>query len=273
MQGARDVNATPLYFLQSVCLLAALLYSFPVHSQGSCASKSCFTCENSPANCTLNDTTSTVRCSGDTSECTVTQCASGTHCVALYYKANINLTDFLFSSSCFSIDVSFNCDSTPATCVASGSVGSRELLFDTSGISCTCYSDNCTWSISYNYTVDPLLLPPKSSSQSPLATNPLPTNVPATIPRGIIAVIVVLAALFFALSITAVALAVCVCVKHLHSKTPSSSSSPSSSSRGPQTSTFSHMVPADPLSLNSSTCSSSHLPSSSSSSFSPPSFA
>ena len=159
-------------------LLAALLYSFPVHSQESCASKSCFTCENSPANCTLNDTTSTVQCSGDTSECTVTQCPSGTHCVALYYKANINLTDFLFISSCFSIDVSFNCDSTPATCVASGSVGSKELLFDTSGISCTCYSDNCTSSITYNYTVDPSLLPPKSSSQSPLATNPLPTNVP-----------------------------------------------------------------------------------------------
>eukprot|EP00731_Ephydatia_muelleri_P013339 Em0007g649a len=159
-------------------LLAALLYSFPVHSQGGCASNSCYACKNSPANCTLNDTTSTIRCSGDTSECTVTQCASGIHCVASYYKANVNQTAFQFISGCTSIEIGFNCDSTPATCVASGSVGSRELLFDTSGISCTCYSDNCTSSISYNYTVDPSLLPPKSSSQSPLATNPLPTNVP-----------------------------------------------------------------------------------------------
>ena len=166
----------PLLLLQG--LLAALLYSFPVHSQGGCASNSCYACKSSPANCTLNDTTSTIRCSGDTSECTVTQCAGRTHCVASYYKANVNMTAIRFISGCTSIEIGFKCDSTPTTCVASGSVGSKELLFDTSGISCTCYSDNCTSSISYNYTVDPSLLPPKSSSQSPLATNPLPTNVP-----------------------------------------------------------------------------------------------
>ena len=159
-------------------LLAALLYSYPAHSQGGCTSKSCYVCKNSPANCTMNDTTSTIWCSGDTSQCTVTQCASRTHCVANYYKANVNLTAFWFISGCISIDADFNCDSTPSTCVASGSVGSRELLFDTGVISCTCYSDNCTSSISYNYTVDPSLLPPKSSSQSPLATTPMPTNIP-----------------------------------------------------------------------------------------------
>lgn len=60
----------------------------------------------------------------------------------------------------------------------------------------------------------------------------------------------------------ATAFGICMCIKYHRSKTRSPSS------RGTQTSTFSHMVPTDPLlppfSFNSPTCSSSLLPSSSS---------
>ena len=160
--------------------LLVALYLSPAHSQGRCTSYSCLFCVSQYANCTINDTTSTVQCSGDTSHCNVTQCTYTdnrhlSHCLASYYKDDNNLTAFRFTSGCISTN---NCDSDTANCTASESVGSKEMLFNSiSGIGCACYADNCTSSITYKYTVEPSLLPQPSASSasSPSITSPFPT--------------------------------------------------------------------------------------------------
>nr|BAA82605.1 sALK-5 [Ephydatia fluviatilis] len=239
-------------------LLVAFLYSFPTHSQMGCKSESCITCVSASADCTVDNTTSTIWCSGDTSHCNVTRCGGANFCFA-YYGANANLTSFSFTSYCIAYSTGFDCSTVPATCTSSGIVGSEEKLFGSTGITCYCNSDNCTSNITYSYTVNPSLLL-RSSFQSPSAT----TESASRSHEEISVAIPILVALFLVFVIMAAVFATCLCVKHHRSKTRSSSSS----SRVPQTSAFSHMVPTDPLlphfSLNSPTCSSS-LPSTSSS--------
>ena len=122
-------------------------------SQG-CLAKQCLACANAPANCTVHQTNGTVRCSGDTSTCSVITCDSCSHCGSYYFKSSDNHVDYRFTSGCISNDPTYTCDSSTYACVGSGLVMNESALFSSSPISCSCLASNCTANLSFTYIVN-----------------------------------------------------------------------------------------------------------------------